>query len=400
MATTYFRKDGWVKSVIGPAVPGAQVYVCQQPANVSSLPPDPLADIFSDVNGLVPITQPIITDGFGHYDYYVAAGLYTEVIGLNNVIQQVYPDQYFGVGEAGPGNPYTAGSGISIVGSVISATGGGTVSSVAMSVPSEFSISGSPITSSGTLSLTKATQAANTVWAGPESGADAQPAFRALVAADISSLNYAMFTAVRGLIANPDATLFSNSLGTTAAAAIGTWSNSTPNATEAPSIKMLTSAIAGGQATVFNNNIGGIATGTLKWWQTKAAVNGGTTNTLWFAGISDVNPGTTFIQTPPTTQTVAGFYWAFGTLNYQCVACDGGGTASLVDSGVAVDTAFHLFQMFFTNSGATITYKIDGVTVATITNHVPTNTTQMGTQVTLQNANAQYHRVQYIWWSF
>jgi hypothetical protein len=85
------------------------------------LPPSPLADIFSDINGLIPITQPIITDGFGHYDFYVAAGLYTLVVALGGVVQQVYPDQSVGLGNAGPGNPYTAGANITIVGSVISA---------------------------------------------------------------------------------------------------------------------------------------------------------------------------------------------------------------------------------------------------------------------------------------
>ena len=61
----------------------------------------------------------------------------------------------------------------------------GTVTSVAATVPSEFSVAGSPITTSGTLAITKATQTANTVWAGPTTGAAAQPTFRALVAADI-----------------------------------------------------------------------------------------------------------------------------------------------------------------------------------------------------------------------
>lgn len=62
---------------------------------------------------------------------------------------------------------------------------GGTVTSVAVTVPTEFSVSGSPITSSGTIAITKATETANTVWAGPTTGAAAQPAFRALVAADL-----------------------------------------------------------------------------------------------------------------------------------------------------------------------------------------------------------------------
>lgn len=63
--------------------------------------------------------------------------------------------------------------------------GSGTVTSVAMTVPTEFSVSGSPITDAGTLAVTKATQTANTLWAGPTTGSAAQPAFRALVLADL-----------------------------------------------------------------------------------------------------------------------------------------------------------------------------------------------------------------------
>jgi hypothetical protein len=64
-------------------------------------------------------------------------------------------------------------------------SGTGTVTSVALSVPSILSVTGSPVTSSGTLALSLAVQAANRVLAGPTSGLDATPTFRALVAADI-----------------------------------------------------------------------------------------------------------------------------------------------------------------------------------------------------------------------
>lgn len=68
-------------------------------------------------------------------------------------------------------------------------TNSGTVTSVALSAPaSVFSVSGSPVTTSGTLALSLNTQAANTVWAGPSSGSNAAPTFRALVAADIPNL--------------------------------------------------------------------------------------------------------------------------------------------------------------------------------------------------------------------
>ena len=64
------------------------------------------------------------------------------------------------------------------------------VTSVALSAPNIFSVSGSPVTSTGTLSLSLANQTANYVWAGPTSGGSATPAFRALVAGDIPALSY------------------------------------------------------------------------------------------------------------------------------------------------------------------------------------------------------------------
>lgn len=66
--------------------------------------------------------------------------------------------------------------------------GSGTVTSVAMTVPTDiFSVSGSPITTSGTLAVSKANQSANVVFAGPATGAAAAPTFRALVTADLSA---------------------------------------------------------------------------------------------------------------------------------------------------------------------------------------------------------------------
>jgi hypothetical protein len=62
----------------------------------------------------------------------------------------------------------------------------GTVTSVGLVVPTtEFTVTVSPITTSGSLTFTKAVQAANKVWAGPTTGASAVPTFRTLVSADI-----------------------------------------------------------------------------------------------------------------------------------------------------------------------------------------------------------------------
>jgi hypothetical protein len=61
----------------------------------------------------------------------------------------------------------------------------GTVTSVALSLPSIFTVTGSPVTTSGTLTGTLTTQSDNTVFAGPVSGGAATPTFRLLVSADI-----------------------------------------------------------------------------------------------------------------------------------------------------------------------------------------------------------------------
>ena len=66
----------------------------------------------------------------------------------------------------------------------LTTTGGGSVSSVGLTMPAIFTVSGSPITTIGTLGVTYVTQSANTIFAGPTSGGVAAPAFRSLVTAD------------------------------------------------------------------------------------------------------------------------------------------------------------------------------------------------------------------------
>lgn len=67
--------------------------------------------------------------------------------------------------------------------------GSGTVTSVGLSLPSIFNVTGSPVTTSGTLSATFINESANTVFSGPASGASAAPTFRLLVPADIPDIS-------------------------------------------------------------------------------------------------------------------------------------------------------------------------------------------------------------------
>ncbi|MES2765119.1 MAG: hypothetical protein V4642_04580 [Bacteroidota bacterium] len=77
---------------------------------------------------------------------------------------------------------------------LLSSGSSGVVTSVGLSLPSIFTVSNSPVTSAGTLTATLVTQTANTVFAGPTTGAAAEPAFRVLNALDIPNLDAAKIT--------------------------------------------------------------------------------------------------------------------------------------------------------------------------------------------------------------
>lgn len=68
------------------------------------------------------------------------------------------------------------------------------VTSVGLSLPAELSVSGSPVTTTGTLSATWANQTGNTVFASPANGSSGTPGFRSLVAADIPNLDAGKIT--------------------------------------------------------------------------------------------------------------------------------------------------------------------------------------------------------------
>lgn len=64
-------------------------------------------------------------------------------------------------------------------------TGSGSVTSVALALPAFITVSGSPVTTSGTLTGTLATQTANTFFSGPSSAGPSAPTFRVIANADL-----------------------------------------------------------------------------------------------------------------------------------------------------------------------------------------------------------------------
>jgi hypothetical protein len=126
-----------------------------------------------------------------------------------------------GTGTATPG--LVAGTHVTITGTwpnqTINATGGsgggghGTVTSVGLSLPALFSVTGSPVTTSGTLTATLAAQSANLVLAGPATGTAAAPAFRSLVADDVPTIPSSKVSGL-GTLATQSGTFSGTSSGT------------------------------------------------------------------------------------------------------------------------------------------------------------------------------------------
>jgi hypothetical protein len=72
------------------------------------------------------------------------------------------------------------------IGSIAATAPSGTVTSVGLAAPAEFTVSGSPVVNNGVLTFAKAAQAPNLVWAGPATGAtNGAPTFRALNGTDM-----------------------------------------------------------------------------------------------------------------------------------------------------------------------------------------------------------------------
>ncbi len=129
-------------------------------------------ELFIGSTGLAPVAAGI-TPGTG---LTVTPGAGSITIGITNTA--VTPGSY----------TYTNLT-VNAQGQITAASSGaaptGTVTSVALTAPvSVFSVSGSPITSSGTLAISLISQTANEVWASPD-GVAGTPTFRSLVVPDL-----------------------------------------------------------------------------------------------------------------------------------------------------------------------------------------------------------------------
>lgn len=238
-----FRYDGAVRSVRGEAIPGASIAVLSQPAVTTTQPGSPLVSIFaaaitnaaalSGASWLAGVVSFVFSAALpadvvvGSYVQITASNPagYSGVFKVTGVTQgtntitaalAVNPGAYVSGGTVATSalpNPLTSDNQgnfffyapaatytlqiydalgripaqllLSDQGIVAGGAGAGSVTSVGLVMPAEFTVSGSPVVGNSTLTVTKANAATNTVYAGPGSGGAAAPAFRALVTADL-----------------------------------------------------------------------------------------------------------------------------------------------------------------------------------------------------------------------
>jgi hypothetical protein len=177
----------------------------------------------------------------------------------------------------------------------------GSVTSVDLAAPAEFTVSGNPVTSSGTLTLTKASQAANLVWASPD-GAPGAPTFRALVANDLPGgggsgdwnsvlLAGASTGAVDPIISSGRFISFASNVSMAPGTAPSFFAGSTNSIAVGTSITMGTGALVsdsvaiGDQVEIGDNSTRCTAVGPL------AVVDAGCTQSSAFGFGATVNPG-------------------------------------------------------------------------------------------------------------
>ena len=215
-----------------------------------SLVPNEGAIIWSGADGLYVgppgvAGQVLLSGGIGQYTWadqdQLDVGQSDNINGgaANQLLYQTAPDTTGFVATPTIPNTVLYWNGSSLVWGTVPGTG--TVVSVGLALPSEFTITNSPVTVSGILTGAWAVQTANRVLAGPTTGSATVPSFRTLVNADIP-------TALSGktiTTSTVDSTIIGGSSATTATFTTANATTVSTTNIEVTSLRAKDSTVAG-----------------------------------------------------------------------------------------------------------------------------------------------------------
>lgn len=263
----------------------------------------------------------------------------------------------------------------------------GSVTSVALSLPSIFNVSGSPVTTTGTLTGTLANQTANTVFAGPPTGSAATPTFRPLTTADMPGgvpVSAVTYGAVGDAIMISDAAVTAGSTTLTSASSSFTSADTGKTAIIPMGPQAVYMATTTASATV---------TGNTNQYCT-ATISGGTTNAVGYLYLSSGNTiasgGIVYIQ---SGQYGSGFTSAptSATLTNGSATCSGtvaitsslfalpvittvtyASATTLTMATAATTTGSSLWVEYGTNNTASLQNAVNAVSASHGTLYIPT----------------------------
>lgn len=259
-------------------------------------------------------------------------------------------------------------------------TGAGTVTSVALSLPAIMTVSGSPVTTSGTLTGTLASQTQNLIFASPN-GSSGAPTFRAVVNGDLptsgvvaGSYPYVTVNA-QGVITAGSTSLASGTLTASAPwTYTQTWNSG--GVTFTGFLENITDSASAAGSLLMDLQVGGVS----KWKVSKAG-NVTVVGTETIAGLLTASAGWTVPtgQTTVVTDTDAlsvGSNKISNTLTFTCAGLSA--TSASGDCVFVADRAYQVTSIKFvqkTAGGAGCAANIEKITGTT----APGSGTVMGT---------------------
>jgi len=168
--------------------------------------------------------------------------------------------------------------------------------------------------------------------------------------------------------------------------------------------KLTTTATASSWHEFGDTDAVGITLGTLGQFQSQAALGQTSACRMWIGLAADGGTGSIFESDAPSGEPMAMFRFstAASDTNFQCVTGSGSGAPTVTDSGVAADTAFHVFRITYNSTTPSVKFYIDGALVATVTLTLPSATFKMSSFIHIDNvgaANDKYALVSYITWT-